>query len=158
MNKRVEFEAALAAAAADLDRAESDLARAVAKHGKAAPDPVEGGVYLEHARAACRRARAKFVQLVREAPAPVPKGRPEKPIRHAKELPGQPPRQRITIDEFLRAFPGLHAFERAVPNWRLIVRQSLMLVALVLAYLQYYFFDVQLEILRLRSVALFLAD
>jgi len=158
MNKREEFEAAFAAAAADLARAESDLAQAVAEHAKAAPDPVEGDAHLEHARAACRQARAKLVQLIREAPPPASKERPEKPkpIRQAEKHPGKPSRQRITLDKLLRAFPGLHAFERAVPNWRLIVRQSLMLLALVLAYLQYYFFDVQLEVSRLRSVTLFL--
>jgi len=40
--------------------------------------------------------------------------------------------------------------------WRLIVRQSVMLLALVLAYLQYYFFDVQLQIALLPSIQVFL--
>ncbi|MGB5080882.1 MAG: hypothetical protein WBO23_09080 [Burkholderiales bacterium] len=151
---RQQVEAALAEAAANLARAEADLARAVADHARAESNPVEGDAPLDRARTACRGARASLVQLNREVPLPAPNERTGKPIRRAAVPPAAPTRRPITIEKRTRAFPGLHALERAVPGWRRIGRQSLMLLALVLAYLQFYFFDVQLEVTRLPSIAL----
>jgi len=37
-------------------------------------------------------------------------------------------------------------------DWRLIVRRSLILLALILAYLQCYFLDVQLQVVSLPSI------
>ena len=150
MKRREEYETAFAEAVVNLARAEADLGRAVAGHARAELNPGEGDV--DRVRAACRKARAELAQLNREAPPPASNERD----RHLEERPGRPPRKPTRIRKLLRAFRGLHAVDRATPDWRLIARQSLMLLALVLAYLQYYFFDVQLEVLRLPSVALLL--
>jgi len=153
MSKREEFEAAFVEALADLAEAEAGLARIALDHSKLEPGPADGDADLEHARAACRQARARLLQLEREVPPPASDAPAEKLVRHEDKLPNKPSRRRITIAKLRRAFPSLHALDRALPGWRVMVRQSLMLLALVLAYLQYYFFDVQLEVSRLPSIS-----
>jgi len=153
MSKREEFEAALVEALADLAEAEAGLARTALDHSKLEPGPVDGDADLAHARAACRQARARILQLEREAPPPASDAPAEKLIRHEDKLPKKPSRRPIVIAKLRRAFPGVQALDRAFPGWRVTVRQSLMLLALVLAYLQYYFFDVQLEVSRLPSIS-----
>jgi len=153
MGKREELDTALVEALADLAQAEAELARTVVHHTKVAPPPAEGDAELEHARAACRQARARLLQLERAMPAPSSDEQIEKPSRQADKLPTKPSRHWIANTKLRRAFPGAPALARAVPDWRSIARQAVMLLALVLAYLQYYFLDVQLEVSRLPSIS-----
>jgi len=153
MGNREELDTALVEALADLAQAEAELAKVVLGHAKIEPSPVDGDADLEHARTACRQARARLLQLERDVPPPASDAPAEKRVRHEEKLPNKPSRRPIMIAKLRRAFPSLHALDRALPGWRVMVRQSLMLLALVLAYLQYYFFDVQLEVSRLPSIS-----
>jgi hypothetical protein len=50
--------------------------------------------------------------------------------------------------------PAIEPLEKATPTRRLVARQAMMFFALVLAYLQYYFLDVHLQIARLPNTFL----
>lgn len=141
MGKRQELEAALA-------RAEADLARAVADCAEASANP-------ERARSACRQARAALTEYIRAEPLATPVkpagASTEVPTRHAAEAAsGKPPRK--TIRRFLAGFLAGESGAASAASRRMLARQSLMLLALVLSYLQYYFFDVNLQVVRLPSI------
>ena len=70
----------------------------------------------------------------------------------------EPPRKQSRLErEYHRLIGGSSGEEAsapASPEFRVLARQSFMLLALVLAYLQYYFLDVNLQIARLPSLVL----
>ena len=127
----------------ELAGAEAELARAVADRGAAAAEVAEAK--LERARAHCRQVRTALVELNRAEPVARPVERTTgKPNRDAKKPAKEPtarPRKTIRgrISALLAQQPAL-------------ARQALMLLALVLAYLQYYFLDVNLKVSLLPSI------
>lgn len=145
MGKRQELEAALG-------KAEADLVRAVAE---ADAIVAEASANPERARAACRQARAALTELIRaeSLARPVkPAGALTKaPTQHAAVAPsGKRPRK--TIRRFLGGFLAEKPVAANAASRGMLARQSFTLLALVLSYLQYYFFDVNLQVTRLPSI------
>jgi len=115
----------------------------------------------------------------RQRPAPeAALSKPQKPVseaahsQHPNSLPEAPrPKRRSSVSEAvnpqaektairhrIRHFRGVlerWSGVRSAADWRVVARQSLTLLALVLAYLQFYFLDVQLQLSRLPSLAIF---
>lgn len=145
MGRRQELEAALA-------KAEADLARAVADRAKAHANVAEADASLERTRAACRHLHDALVELIRAEPPPKPAEPAETSTQGvaAEGAPSARPRQ--TIRRFLHGFLAGKLGSANAASRRMIARQSFMLLALVLAYLQYYFFDVNLQVVRLPSI------
>jgi len=148
MGQRQELEAALA-------KAEADLARAVSKRVEAHANVAEADASLERARATCRHVHDTLVELIRAEPPPKP-AKAAKPAETsiqgvvAEAVPSTRPRQ--TIRRFLQGFLAGKLDAANAASRRMMARQSFMLLALVLAYLQYYFFDVNLQVVRLPSI------
>ncbi|HMH18992.1 MAG TPA: hypothetical protein VK572_12690 [Burkholderiales bacterium] len=142
MSTREELEAALA-------EAEAELARAVAGRAAAAVDVAEAK--LERARAHCRHARTALAEMNRAEPAARSVGRTEKSNRSAEQPSKEYTGPRRSVLGFLSAFSARLPAKNA-PSRQLIARQGLMLLALVLAYLQYYFLDVNLKVSLLPSI------
>jgi len=138
MGEREELEAAFA-------EAEAALAKAVNDRDKADVDAVEANAHLEKARAHCRHARAALAESNRERSTRSSEPRVADAEKPSRERPGS----QKAIQGLTGGFP---ARGPDAPGWRLLARQSLMLLALVLAYLQYYFLDVQLQVTRLPSI------
>ena len=149
MNHRQELEVALA-------EAKAQLAEAVETRARLDVDSTEADARIEKARVQCRLARAALTGLDRAELEPaVTVGEPGEQtgpsVRGARKRSGRPRGKAIH-----RLIAGVLSWEvvgRGRTNWRLIARQAFMLLALVLAYLQYYFFDVQLQVARLPSLA-----
>jgi hypothetical protein len=144
MGQRQELEAALA-------KAEADLAQAVSDRVEAHANVAEADAHLERARATCRHVHGTLVELIRAEPPP----KPAKPAAStqgvvAEAAPSTKPRQ--TIRRFLHDFLAGKLGSANAASRRMIARQSFMLLALVLAYLQYYFFDINLQVVRLPSM------
>jgi hypothetical protein len=137
MGTQKELEAALA-------EAEAELARAVADRDAAAADVAEASDKVEKARAHCRQARTALTEQNRAEPAAAPVERTATSSREVKKPSKEPvarPRKTLRghISSLLARQPAL-------------ARQSFMLLALVLAYLQYYFIDVNLKVSMLPSI------
>jgi hypothetical protein len=144
MGQRQELEAALA-------KAEADLAQTVAARAEAHANVAEADAKLERARAGCRYLHDVLVELIRAEPPPKPAERTGTSIQGViTEAPSARPRQ--TIRRFLRGFLAGKLGSANAASRRLLARQSFMLLALVLAYLQFYFFDVNLQVVRLPSI------
>jgi hypothetical protein len=151
LSHREELEVALA-------EAEARLAEAVEVRARLDTDAAEANSRIERARALCRHARAALIELDHAE------------LERAKsstvglEIGTRPPAlgaprsaRRARRRGIHRLVGGLLAREfagKSDPNLKLLVRQSIMLLALVLAYLQYYFFDVHLQIARLPTIAM----
>ena len=187
MIKREELEAALAKAEAEREHLEAVLARAEAALVNTATDAAkidanraDASANLDRARADCVRARAAlreyarskptttsrergFIQ-VREvpdepAPAPVPA-----PVTVKIGIAGPAPKPAGNLaagpDNKSERDPGLRNLIRRADDAfarSQLLRQTVGLLALVMAYLQYYFFDVQLQIMSLPSVVTLIA-
>jgi hypothetical protein len=145
MGQREELEGALA-------EAEAELARAVAGREGADPDPAGADAHIDHVRASCRQARAALARLDRAEPASPSSEPTEKPIHRMEKPPARQSGSGKTIRQLLVAISG-RPDARQASSRRLLARQGLMLLALVLAYLQFYFFDVQLQVSRLPSLS-----
>lgn len=145
MGQRQELEAALA-------KAETDLARAVADRAEAHANVAEADAHLERARGACRHLHDVLVELIRAEPPPKPAEQAETSTQAAvaEAAPSARPRQKIR--RFLHDFLAGRIGVANAASRRMIARQAFMLLALVLAYLQYYFFDVNLQVTRLPSI------
>lgn len=149
MSHRQELEVAL-------DEAEAQLAKAVEARARLDTDATEADARIDKARVLCRLVRGALAGLDRaEQESAVSAGEPGEQagpsVRGAPKPPGKPRRKAIR-----QLFAGVLSWEfigRGRTDWRLIARQAFMLLALVLAYLQYYFFDVQLQVVRLPSLA-----
>ena len=176
MTKREELETALAQAEAAREYLEAALAEAqaalvntVTDASKVDADWAEASAKVEKARARCRQLRAalinpehsEFITRSRERLATLSKQSEELP---KQEVAPTPPsiqsgdcalrggnkrsqgesRRRQSIHRLLK---GLATSPR--------VRETISLLALVLAYLQYYYFDVQLRIISLPSIFIF---
>ena len=148
MDHREELELALA-------EAEVQLAEAVEARARLDTGTAEVNANIERARAHCRHARAALAEL----------GRTELERRESEFVPegstgplaggGRKPAERTQRRAVHRLIGGFLAREfvaKGAPDWRLIARQAFMLLALVLAYLQYYFFDVHLQLARLPAL------
>ena len=149
MDHREELELALA-------EAEIQLAEAVAARARADGDASEVNANIERARAHCRHARAALAELVHtEEKRAVPAFVPEEPSRPSIGGGRKPARRTTWRASIHRLVGGLLAREfaaKGAPDWRLLARQAFMLLALVLAYLQYYFFDIHLQLVRLPAL------
>lgn len=173
MTKREELEAALAHAEAAREILEAALAEAqaalvntVTDVSKADADWAEASAKVEKARVRCRQLRAALrdpalAELItrsreridtltkqtgelpkREATASPPFIQPREHAVHGENKRSQDEsRRRKLIDRFSNALA-------TSPH----VRETIGLLALVLAYLQYYYFDVQLQIMGLPSI------
>jgi len=149
LNHRQELEVALA-------EAEAQLAEAVETRARLDADATGAEARIEKARVLCRLVRAALTGLDRAEPEPaVSAGETGEQtglsVRGVQKPPGRP--RGKTIHRLIAGVLSWEAVGRGRTNWRLIARQAFMLLALVLAYLQYYFFDVQLQVLRLPSLA-----
>ena len=178
LNRREQLEAALAHAKAHQARLEADLARAMAElndavsdASKVGADRAEASARVEIARDSCRhlnaeltefrrsdyvdRARLELVKWIREsherlkrnAVANPPAQRPRAPEDRGAASPTSDADRgrRKTFVRFTNA-------RSAVPN----VRGLIGLLGLTLAYLQFYFLDVQVQVLRLPTLVVFL--
>lgn len=137
MGTQKELEAALA-------EAEAELARAVTGRDAAAADVADASADVEKARAHCRQARIALTEQNRAEPVAAPvvhTGTSNRDVKKPSKEPVARPRKTIRgyISSLLTRQPAL-------------ARQSFMLLALVLAYLQYYFIDVNLKVLLLPSI------
>ena len=148
MGKRQHLESALASA-------EAELAQAVAERAEARANVAEADAHLARARAGCRHLHDALVELIRAEPPP----KPAKLVEPAEALtqgvvaeaaPSTGPRQ--AIRQFLHGFLAGKLGSTNAASRRMLARQSFMLLALALSYLQYYFFDVNLQVVRLPSL------
>ena len=149
MNHREELELALA-------DAEVRLAEAVEARARLNADAAEISANIERARAQCRQARAALAELDRAEPersvSAVGAEEQASPLAQNPRRPARRSRQEAIhrlIAIFTREFAG-----RGTIDWKLLARQAFMLLALVLAYLQYYFFGVNLQLVRLPTLIL----
>lgn len=174
--KREELETALAKAEAargyleaSLATAQAALVNTVTDASKVDADWAEASAKVEKARARCRQLRAalldpehsKIITRSRErldtlnrqaeefpkqevAPSPPSEQARDRAVRGANKGPqGESPRRR-----------SFHRFVNALATSPR-VREIIGLLALVLAYLQYYYFGVQLQIISLPSIFAF---
>ena len=140
MGTREELEAALAKAEAELAQAAGDRTNA------------DANVCLEKARAHCRRERAALSELKRAEPAAGSVERAEKSNRDLGKPSREPAGQRKTARGSISACSARQPDGGNAPSRRVLARQAFTLLALVLAYLQYYFFDVNLQVARMPSI------
>lgn len=124
----------------------SALAKAVADAGRTDADRGEAGARVEKARIRCRQLRAALVHPGDSEPIArngawidAPMGRSDRQSVH------------VPIARAIESRSGIRPLERARKAAPLL-RQAIDLLALTLAFLQYYFLDVQLEILLLPSI------
>jgi hypothetical protein len=177
VTKREDLEAALAQAEtarkyleAALDEAEAALFNTVTDAAKIDANRAEASAKVDKARARCRELRAALVGSSRSTVRTRSRERIDTPIKQSHKLSKReatasaPSRQlsepavhgenKKTQDGSLR-WKTIHRFNDALTTPRR-VREIIGLLALVLAYLQYYFLDVQLQIARLPSITSFL--
>jgi hypothetical protein len=159
VTQREELKAALA-------KAEAALAEAVVSSTQADLHPAETNASLDKARAYCRQAHAALVELDRSESSAVPGEGVDTLIRHLEEVSdgaataSVPPSMPATGGEYAGS---QYEFGPKKPVRRIdtaiarspLTRQTINLLALTLAYLQYYYFDVQLQIMSLPSVTTF---
>ena len=150
MSHRAELEAALA-------EAKAQLAEAVEARARLNADAAEANAKIERARGLCRHARAALIEFDHAEPerAKSTVGLEERtaPLARAARRPARRS-WRKAIHRLVGGFLAREFAGKGNPSVRLLARQSVMLLALVLAYLQYYFFDVHLQIARLPSIVL----
>jgi hypothetical protein len=122
--------------------------------------PGEEDPLIESARTACRRIKAEFDRLEHLVDQTTPPGRIEFLLTELRSLKVDQLVARKPASVRLEAVPP-PAVERPAARWRRLhpvdpksLRQSLGLLALVLAFLAYYHLDVQLQILTLPSSGL----
>jgi hypothetical protein len=173
VTKQEELEAALAKAEAERERLEATLAKAkaalvntVTNAARIDVDRAEANAKVDQARAYCRQLRAALSELNRSGPksrSHASIGGPTKQIEEVSKqaaasiLPSGLSREPAVhelrsglADEFGRPTPKRRF--NAVPARSILLRQTIGLLALTLAYLQYYYFDVQLQIVNLPSI------
>lgn len=161
---------------AALDKAEAALANAVSNAAKVGGDRTEANAGIENARAYCRRVHAvltevkhleptgrlgeelnihigELLDVAKRMPAAIPRPRQvsEHPVRAKKsrsqdESGRRKPAHRINI-----GFLALEPSPSGARARRSLIRQAIGLFALILAYLQYYYLDVQLQVMSLPS-------
>jgi hypothetical protein len=171
--KREELEIALAKAEAARDRLEAALAKAEAALVNTVTDAAsidanrtEASAKVDKARARCRQLRAalvnpdhsEFITRSRERISNLATQSGEPPRREPAASPPSMPSRESAVRTEDRGSQGqarrpqsvrriVHALATAP-----CVRESIGLFALVLAYLQYNYFDVQLQIMSLASI------
>jgi len=74
-------------------------------------------------------------------------------LRHIEQHAGRPLRSRSTIDAYLATLTAPR--EEARPGERSLLRETTLVLFLVVAVLQYYYIDVSLEIASLKNVTVF---
>jgi len=77
----------------------------------------------------------------------------EKLLRHLEERSGRPLRSCAAIDAYVAAQPT--EMDTARPAGRSLLRETLLVLFLVAAALQYYYVDVSLEIAALKRITVF---
>jgi RNA polymerase-binding transcription factor DksA len=129
VNKREELEAALS-------DAEAALAVAVVDAARIGTDRVAADAQIEKARSRCRQVRATLVKLNR-----------------AKYLVCADERSDAKVNQAAVAIPvaALAPGRAAARTQPPLLRQTVSLLGLTLAFLQYFFIDVQLQIVSLPS-------
>lgn len=170
MPKREELEAALV-------KAEAALANAVINAAKVDGDRVEANANLEKARAYCRRLRAALIEVNRLIPAtrfseefnieirqllevskrmagasPPSRQLSKHPVRAKNNRSQDKSGRREPVHRFNIGFSAQGLSPRDGLARGALIRQAIGLFALILAYLQFYYFEVQLQILRLPSI------
>lgn len=167
MTKREELEAALA-------KAEAALVDAVINTAKLDGDRAEANANIDKARAYCRRARAALIEL-KHSDSMAGSGEgvdilisqlgevskrgatASPPSRQLSEhaVRGKNKRSQDESRQPIHRFNIVFSAQEPSPGDALarpsLARQAIGFVALILAYLQYYYFDVQLQILSLPS-------
>lgn len=161
---------------AALDKAEAALANAVSNAARVDGDRAGANANIENARAYCRRVHAALVEVkhleptgrlgeelnihigelldvAKRMPAASPRRRPasEHPVRAKDNGSQNESGQRKPVRRLNIGFLALEPSPRSARARRSLVRQAVGLFALILAYLQYYYLDVQLQVLSLPS-------
>jgi hypothetical protein len=169
VTKLEELEAALA-------KAEAALGNAVINASTVDADRAEANANLEKARADCRRVRAALIELNRSKPTArsgeeldilirqllevsklvagaSPTSRPlsEHPVRRKNNRSQDESRRQEPVHGFNIGFLAQEPSPRDALAIQSLIRQTIALSALTLAFLQYYYLDVQLQILSLPS-------
>jgi|GEM_PF-2114983 len=93
------------------------------------------------------------VPAVAAARAPDALDAPEALLRHIEQHAGQPLRSRAAIDAYLATLTAPRGEARQ--GERSLLRESMLVLFLVVAVLQYYYIDVSLQIAALRNVTVF---
>jgi hypothetical protein len=175
MNRRQQFEADLEVAKGELARAASELAAATAmfdnphtgvrgagsnlRHtvtalAKAQADHAvaKAQTDLEKARANCRRATAALAEFDRDEAVRQAARSGEQAARAAEKS--------KQADKFTGSLAAARQAHLLVPREErdraMLVKHTVMLLAVVFAYLQYYFVDAQLQIARLPAATIYL--
>jgi hypothetical protein len=159
VTKREELEAAV-------NQAEAALVDTVAETAKVEADRDEASAEVERARARCRQFRAALVELgdsnfITQSREPVGASITRSEERPKRAATANPPSRRSRVragrgenkrlqDENRQRKP-IHRFNYALAASP-TVRESVGLLALLLAYFQYYYIDVQLQIVSLHPV------
>jgi hypothetical protein len=151
---------------AALTKAEEALAAAVVSSTQSVLHPAETNASLDKARAYCRQAHAALVKLNRSESTAVADEGVDTLIRHLEEVSDEAAKASIppSMPAAGGEYEGLrYEFGPKKPARRIdasivkspLARHTVNLLALTLAYLQYYYFDVQLQIMSLPSIATF---
>jgi len=151
---------------AALTKAEEALAAAVVSSTQADLHPTETNASLDKARAYCRQAHAALVELNRSESIAVSGEGVDTLIRHLEQVSDGAVKASIpsSMPTAGGKYPGSRdEFGPKKPARRIdagiakspLARHTVNLTALILAYLQYYYFDVQLQIMSLPSITTF---
>lgn len=174
MTKREDLEAALAQAEAAQERLEAALAEAKAALVNTVTDAsridanqAEASAKVEKARARCRQLRAALIEpsraeLITRSRERIDTQSKQSDDLSKREATESPPSKQLSepavrgednkrSQDESRRQKSIHRVKNALASSRL-VRQTMGLAAMTVAYLQYYFLDVQLQILSLPSV------
>ena len=170
MTKRRELEAALV-------KAEAALANAVINTAAVDEDRTEADANTEKLRAHCRRVQAALVKAKRREPVGGSGEALDIHIRQLREASKRmpyaiPPSRRLVkhpvraknnrshnesgrrehVRRFNTGFLALRPAPQGALAWYLLKRQATGFLILILAYLEYFYIDVQLQIASLRSI------
>lgn len=170
MTKHRELEAALA-------KAEAALANAVINAATVDGDRADADANTEKLRAYCRRVQAALVKVKRREPAGGSGEALDIRIRQLREVSKRmphavPPSRRLGkhavraknngshnesgrrehVRRFNTGFLALQPAPRGALAWYSLKRQATGFLILILAYLEYFYIDVQLQIASLRSI------
>jgi hypothetical protein len=94
----------------------------------------------------------RAAQAAQARPAEAANG-PEMLLRHLEQRAGKPLRSRAAIDAYLASLPA--AQEQRPAAGRSLLRETLLVLFLMIAVLQYYYMDVSLEIAALNRITVF---
>ena len=152
----VKAEAAMSKAEVEWVKAEAKLHMATAKRNEiiAALDELNvlGSKPRSNERIGTRITRLREAAKRGTTPSTYSTGSGERAVRDENEKSRDESVQRKPIHRFNRGFPAQDLSPRHALTRSALLRQTIGLLSLTLAYLQYYYFDIQLQIASLPSI------